>query len=77
MRIFSTNSDRSSIPNYVVLITKSMRKEKQTIMEASKLKMAGTHIIGIGMFLLCMFSATAALYSKMYSFGMTLVIWSF
>ncbi|KAK3083543.1 hypothetical protein FSP39_025167 [Pinctada imbricata] len=48
MRVLGSKSDRSRVADYVVFITKSMRKENDIISEASKMKMAGIHVIGIG-----------------------------
>jgi hypothetical protein len=50
IRIFGRPSDRKSVPNTVIFITKSMRKEQEIMREAGKLKMSGTNIIGIGKF---------------------------
>lgn len=48
IRIFGQPADRSTVPNTVIFITKSMRKEHEIFREAGKLKLSGTNIIGIG-----------------------------
>lgn len=47
-RIFGRAGDRKDVPNTVIFITKSMRKESEIMREAGKLKLEGTSIIGIG-----------------------------
>lgn len=48
LRIFGQAGDRNDVPNTVIFITKSMRKESEIMREAGKLKLEGTNIIGIG-----------------------------
>lgn len=48
LRIFGRAGDRKDVPNTVIFITKSMRKESEIMREAGKLKLEGTSIIGIG-----------------------------
>lgn len=48
LRIFGQAGDRNDVPNSVIFITKSMRKESEIMGEAGKLKLEGTSIIGIG-----------------------------
>lgn len=48
LRIFGQAGDRNDVPNTVIFITKSMRKESEIMREAGKLKLEGTSIIGIG-----------------------------
>lgn len=40
--------DRVDVPNYVILITHSMRQESDVIHEANKLKQKGTKVFGVG-----------------------------
>lgn len=48
LRIFGRAGDRKDVPNTVIFITKSMRKESEIMREAGKLKLKGTSIIGVG-----------------------------
>ena len=48
-RIFNGNRDGREKPEYLILVTKSMRKELDILHEANKLKVQGTKILGVGM----------------------------
>lgn len=48
IRVFGQAGDRSEVPNTLIFITKSMRKEMEIMREAGKLKLEGTNVIGIG-----------------------------
>lgn len=48
IRVFGQAGDRSEVPNTLIFITKSMRKEMEIMREAGQLKLEGTNVIGIG-----------------------------
>ena len=47
-RIFNGRGESFSKPNYLILITKSMRNEEEVLKEANKLKIQGTRVLGVG-----------------------------
>ena len=47
-RIFKGRGADRERPDYLILVTKSMRNEIQLLEEANKLKLRGTRILGIG-----------------------------
>lgn len=47
-RIFKGRGADREKPDYLILVTKSMRNERQLLEEANKLKVRGTRILGIG-----------------------------
>ncbi|XP_052813412.1 uncharacterized protein LOC128240703 isoform X3 [Mya arenaria] len=48
-RIFDAYGEDKDRPNYLILITKSMRGEEDILTEANKLKLEGTRILGVGL----------------------------
>jgi hypothetical protein len=49
-RIFSSNGADREKPDYLILVTKSMRGEEEILKEANKLKLRGTRVLGVGEF---------------------------
>ncbi|XP_052234869.1 uncharacterized protein LOC127847186 [Dreissena polymorpha] len=48
-RIFKGRGESREKPDYMILVTKSMRDEEKILTEANKLKIDGTRILGVGM----------------------------
>ncbi|XP_060566778.1 uncharacterized protein LOC132725621 isoform X26 [Ruditapes philippinarum] len=48
-RIFSSNGADREKPDYLILVTKSMRGEEEILKEANKLKLRGTRVLGVGL----------------------------
>jgi len=47
-RIFNGRGEDDHRPNYLIMVTKSMRNEEAILTEANRLKVHGTRVLGVG-----------------------------